>query len=153
MLEACFFYMLAQMFQAPKLRFITHRRKIKLLKFLLLLLHMTANITGISKHLRQNRMYLDLNIPAPKYLITSLQRPIKRRHQYYIDFLILEHFLGPFALLHTLFSDVAIDELFGVWYFFVEVIELDAFLPADIEVMLFFVVQEALVEFGLGVAD
>jgi hypothetical protein len=101
---------------------------------------MSANITGISKHLSQDGMNFNPHIPPPEYLLAGLQRPVKRWDENYIDFLILQRFPRSFALLYTLLRDRAIDELFGVWYFVVEIIELDAFVPAEIEVVLFLVV-------------
>lgn len=153
MLKACFLETLAEMFEAPKLRFIVHSRKVEFLKQLLFLLHMTADITGISKHLCQEGMHLYPHIPPSKYLITSLERPEVRWDQNDIDLLVFESFPCSLALLLALFWDGAIDELFGVWHLFVEVVEEDDFVPAEIDAVLSIVVQEALVEFGLGVAD
>lgn len=117
------------------------------------LLDVPTDVAGKAEDLSDQGQHLYLHSAIVEDLVAGLQCPLMWRNEDNVHLLILQHAPCVLALQSPLGGDAAVDVASIVCDFGVEVGDLDALVPVEVELVLPTVVQVALVELGLSVPD
>lgn len=118
-----------------------------------LLVVVGVDVAGVPECFCEDGMHFYSNIPAAEDLPAGLQGPLVGRHQDQINLFLLQLLPRIPTLLLPCLSNAAIHVLLRIRYFLVEILELNALIPAQIAVIGGLVFQKPAVEVGLRMPD